>query len=84
MIVQSDHTHFVRVEPVSINGRVVPFFHAEVMEWNKETKRKLIGLYNSLRYGFALSDNAKLTKFCRLIGGNIVGNTPAGTIIRFK
>ena len=84
IVVQHDSTHMIKIEPVKTKRRIVNFLHGEFLEWNKANYLKLKAFLDEVGESYVLSDNQKLTKFCLLVGGKIVGGTGVGTVIRFN
>lgn len=84
IVVQHDSTHMIKIEPVETKKRIVNFLHGEFLEWNKSNYRKLKSFLNQVGESYVLSDNSRLTKFCLLVGGKIIGKTSVGTVIRFN
>jgi len=84
IVVQSDATHMIKVEPVKTKRRIVKFLHAEFLEWNKSSYQKAKDFLGRAGECYVLSDNNKLTKFTVLLGGKIIGKTHVGTVIRFN
>ena len=84
IVIHSDSTCLLKLEPFKTRNRWINFIHAEFLEWNKENKRKLKEFLDSIGESYALSNNQQLTKFALLNGGKIVGKTDFGKIIRLN
>jgi len=83
-IVQADHLHMIRVEPIYIKGTRFNFIHGECLEWSKEIKKKWVDFFNNSGTAYALADNPKLLKFCLILNAKVVRETEVGTIMRFN
>lgn len=84
MVITIENQILVRFEPVKLHTKIVTFLHAEIAEWNKQVKQKCLEALDTFGTVYALSDNDKLTKFCKALGGKVLTETPVGVVVRFN
>lgn len=71
MIVDSSFNHILSVEFAYIDGSYRKFLHCQVMDWNRETKERLLWSLDHLGECFVVA-YPEVVKFNKLLGARII------------